>query len=174
MADNVELPGTGAVVATDDIGSGVQAQYVKLLDGTSGEDTPIAGDANGLDVDVTRLPAGTNTIGATRDAGPAWTVTHTYTTSADMTTAAALTAAPTAGQKIVLDDILISSDTTMLFELEMETSANVLAAVRLTANSPMQITFRDGLKGDAADKKVFGDASVAGNVYITAAYHSEA
>lgn len=112
--------------------------------------------------------------GATKDAGPSWTVTRAYTTSADMTTAAALTAAPTAGQKIVLDDIIISTDTAMLFEIEMETSANVLAAVRLPANGTVQLTLRNGLKGDAADKKLFGDASAAGNVYITCCYHSEA
>lgn len=108
------------------------------------------------------------------DSGPTWTATRTYTTSADMQTAAALTVAPTSGQKIVLDDIIISTDTAMLFELEMETSGNVLAAVRLPANGTVQITLRDGLKGDLADKKIFGDASVAGNVYITACYHSEA
>lgn len=33
MADNVTLPATGQVVATDDVG-GVQVQYVKLMDGT--------------------------------------------------------------------------------------------------------------------------------------------
>lgn len=36
MADDVTLPGTGAVVATDDIGGGRQAQLMKLLDGTDG------------------------------------------------------------------------------------------------------------------------------------------
>jgi hypothetical protein len=44
LADNVTLPGTGAVVASDDIGSGVQAQRVKPVwgvDGT-GTDTAIA------------------------------------------------------------------------------------------------------------------------------------
>ena len=112
-------------------------------------------------------------IGATRDAGPSWVVTRTYTTSADMQTAAALTAAPTFGQCIVLDDILISTDTAMLFEIEMETSTNVLAAVRLPANGTVQLTFRDGLKGDVVNKKIYGDAGAAGNVHITAAYHSE-
>jgi hypothetical protein len=44
LADNVTLPGTGAVVASDDIGSGVQAQRIKPVwgaDGT-GTDTAIA------------------------------------------------------------------------------------------------------------------------------------
>ena len=55
MADNITLPGTGAVVRSDDVGAGVQAQYFKLMDGTDGGTDVIPGDAaNGLDVDVTR------------------------------------------------------------------------------------------------------------------------
>ena len=135
-----------------------------------------AGDNNIGNVDVVTLPAlatGTNTIGATKDAGPNWTSVATYTTSADMTTAAAITAAPTAGQKIVITDILISSDTIMLFEFEEETSATVFAAVRLAVNSPVQITPRGKWKLATADKKLFGDAGAAGNVYITVWYYSE-
>jgi hypothetical protein len=51
VADNVTLPGTSAVVSTDDIGAGVQAQNVKLMDGTGGSSAVIPGDAtNGLRV----------------------------------------------------------------------------------------------------------------------------
>lgn len=58
MADNVTLPGTGTVVAADDISS-VWYQRVKLVDGTLDSTAAIPGDAtNGLDVDPTRLPAG--------------------------------------------------------------------------------------------------------------------
>lgn len=120
------------------------------------------------------LPTGTNSIGGTKDNGPFWTVVRTYTTSADMTTAAALTAAPTSGQKIVLDDIIISTDTAMNFSLQEETSATVFAKVYMAANSTVQLTPRDGFKTAVADKKFFGDASAAGNVAITALYHSEA
>jgi hypothetical protein len=71
LADNVTIPATGAgtatpVVATDDV-VGVHYQRVKLVDGTLDSTAAIAGDAvNGLDVDVTRLPAlvaGTANIG---------------------------------------------------------------------------------------------------------------
>jgi hypothetical protein len=59
MADNIILPGTGASVATDEISAGVQVQYMKIMDGTSSGSEVISGTtANGLDVDVTRLPAG--------------------------------------------------------------------------------------------------------------------
>ncbi len=63
MSDNVTLPGTGEVIATDDV-STVQYQRVKLVDGTLNSTAAIPGDAtNGLDVDVTRVkPDGTNTM----------------------------------------------------------------------------------------------------------------
>jgi len=68
MADNTLLnAGAGGnTIATDDV-AGVHYQRVKLVDGTLEGTGAIAGDAaNGLDVDVTRLPAlvaGTANIG---------------------------------------------------------------------------------------------------------------
>lgn len=47
MADNVTLPGTGEVIATDDIG-GVQYQMMKLVDATLNSTTPIGTEANPL------------------------------------------------------------------------------------------------------------------------------
>jgi hypothetical protein len=108
------------------------------------------------------------------DNGPGWTSTVTYTASADMQTAAALTAAPTSGQKIVITDIIFSSDTAMNFEFEEETSATVFAKVYIPANGTVQLTPRIPIKLATANKKLFGDASAAGNVAITVTYHSEA
>ena len=79
MADNpvyqsatlATLP-VGTTPAADDVtitgmAGPALVQFVKLVDGTANGVSPIAGDAaNGLDVDVTRLPAlaaGTNNIG---------------------------------------------------------------------------------------------------------------
>lgn len=57
MADNVTLPGTGVIVAADDV-SGVLYQMFKLALGGNGVADFAPGDtSNGLDVDVTRLPA---------------------------------------------------------------------------------------------------------------------
>jgi len=58
MADNVEITaGSGTIVKTDQVGTD-HVQYVKLMDGTADGSGVIPGDAtNGLDVDVTRLPA---------------------------------------------------------------------------------------------------------------------
>lgn len=46
MADNVTLPGTGEVIATDDIG-GVQYQQMKLVDGTLGSANAAVVDGDG-------------------------------------------------------------------------------------------------------------------------------
>ncbi|MGQ0836337.1 MAG: hypothetical protein ACT4O5_15735 [Gammaproteobacteria bacterium] len=68
MVDNVvtNAGAGGATIASDDV-AGVHYQRVKLVDGTADSTAAIPGDAaNGLDVDVTRLPslpAGTNNIG---------------------------------------------------------------------------------------------------------------
>jgi hypothetical protein len=67
MADNVAITaGSGTAIAADDVGS-VFYQRIKIDGGDNGLAAPILGDsANGLDVDVTRLPAlaaGTNNIG---------------------------------------------------------------------------------------------------------------
>lgn len=146
--------------------TGIAKKYHDNGDGTYSEVVYTGGAA--------ALPAGTSVIGATKDAGPSQTITRTYTASADMTTAAAITAAPASGQKIVLMDVLISVSVATVITLEMETSANVLAGFHMPANSTLQITPRGWIKGDAADKKIFAKSTVAGAVKFTAVYFSEA
>jgi len=51
MADNVTLPGTGEIVATDDIG-GVQYQQMKLVDSTPNSTTPVGTASNPLPVNA--------------------------------------------------------------------------------------------------------------------------
>jgi hypothetical protein len=74
MADNITFqsatpatPPNATVVATDDAGAAGHVQIVKLAISTDGSATPVPADAtNGIDVDVTRLPAlpaGNNNIG---------------------------------------------------------------------------------------------------------------
>jgi len=126
------------------------------------------------DVDVTSIAAGSNTIGGTTDEGAGWTTVRTQTSSADMTTTAALTAAPTSGQYIVVDDIIFSTDTAMNFTFEIETAGTDHVKVYCPANTTMQLTPRAKWKMETADKKLYGIASVAGNVAVTVFYHSEA
>lgn len=126
-----------------------------------------------------KLVAGTDTIGATLDAGPAWTtvrgVSGVPVNSADMTTAAAVTDVPTTGQKLVIDDILISAATAMSVSLTEETSGTVIRGpIYLAANSTTQITLRGKTKLATANKKLLCTASVAGNLTVEAVYHSEA
>lgn len=74
MADNVTLPGTGAVIASDDAGAGGQVQIIKLAISEDGSATAIPADTtNGLDVDVTRLIPGTSAtaLGKAEDAAHA-------------------------------------------------------------------------------------------------------
>ncbi len=56
MADNTTLPGTGAVIATDDIGGGVQVQRTKQTFGADGTATDVS-TANPLPVVQTGTPA---------------------------------------------------------------------------------------------------------------------
>ncbi len=108
------------------------------------------------------------------DSGATAAGTETYTTSADMTTAAAIGPAPTATEKSKLLQLVISTDTTMLFTLQEETSATVRYVLALAPYVPVMLVFRYPPKLATADKKWFGKASVAGNVYVTTTTISEA
>ena len=184
MANLPVKDGNGTLVYLSSSGAGTDGNpFVNVHDVTLKASTAAIGKLaanSGVDigdVDILSLPAlsaGTNAIGSTTDGGPAQTVTRTYTASADMTTAAAITAAPTAGLKVAAMDLIISTDTAMSFSVQEETSATVFAKVFLPANGTAQLTPRGYLKATVADKKLMGKASVAGNVTITAIYFSEA
>jgi hypothetical protein len=120
------------------------------------------------------IAAGTNTIGGTRDAGPAWTSAYLHVASADASGGADLTAAPTAGQKICIDDVIISVGAALTVTLEEETSGADVAIFYMAANSTIQITPRGKIKLPTADKKLRLDTSGAGNIAVTVTYHSEA
>jgi len=122
---------------------------------------------------TTVIGAGTAAIGSTKDNGPAWTPTRTYTAISTATTTD-ITIAPTSGQKIVLDDCLISCDAACAVSIVEETSGTVFAKVFVPANGTVQITLRDAIKAAVADKKLRAITSAAVNTSITACYHSEA
>lgn len=164
MADNITInTGSGGpVVAADDISS-VFYQRVKLSVGADGSATDVSSAAP--------LPASDN--------GPGWTqvfgVSGARFTSADATTAAAATDAPTSGQKLVIDDIIFSvGATAMQVDFQIETAATVFMTFYCPANTSYQFTPRGKMKLATADKKLMIKASVAGNVACTVFYHSEA
>lgn len=153
-----------------------------LADGTFAERVIVVGlDGSKIATGNPALPAGSNTIGGTTDAGPAWTtvwgVSGLPFTSADQHSAvASVTDAPTSGQKLVLDDIIVSVDTQMNVTFKCETTGAVVCGpFYLPANSQMQVTPRGkGRKLATADKKLQVITSVAGNIMVDIGYHSEA
>ena len=62
----------------------------------------------------------------------------------------------------------------MRVDLKEETTGTVLASIYLPANGSAQITPRGKLKLATADKKLQVITSAAGNIAVTAFYHSEA
>ncbi len=110
---------------------------------------------------------------AGKDNGPHWTPTRTYTTTTTATTTD-ITVAPAAGQKIYLDDCLISADAAQTVSIVEETSGTVFAKVYIPANGTVQITLRDGIKAAVADKKLRAITTTTAATSITACYHSEA
>lgn len=112
------------------------------------------------------------------DAGTAWPtqwgVGNAPVTSADMSGAATnVTESPESGKKLVIDDILVSSDTALKFTFTEQTTGYVVAHIRVPANGTMQLTFRGRRRLSTADKKLFCQTSAAGNVEILVGHHSE-
>ncbi len=99
------------------------------------------------------------------------TATHQYTTSADMSSAAAnLTAAPASGKRIAVTDLIVSAEAAMVLTLKEETSGTVVAALDLVAHSVVAINLAGRLRLPTADKRLQGQTSVSGNIYVTAVW----
>lgn len=132
-----------------------------------------------LFADGVPMAAGSAAIGTVKDGGFAFTtslgVTGARFTSADASGAAAsITDAPTTGQKIVLTDIILSSDTALRLDLKEETSGTILASIYMGAGTTVNVVTRGKLKLATANKKLQIQASAAGNISATAIFYSEA
>ncbi len=174
MADNydvIDANGSRRTIATAE-SAGVHTPKVSVTISTVGIDQ-VTANANEV-----VLKASSAIVGATKDAGPNWTsafgVSSAKFQSADATTAAAVTDAPTSGQKLVITDILVGTDTAMRADFQEETSGTIIASIYLAANSTVQWTPRGKVKLATADKKLMIDASASGNVAVTVCYWSEA
>src|SRR5512138_2006326 len=97
---------------------------------------------------------GINGTASARDAGPSWVPAQKHTASADLTTAAAITLAPDTGQRVVIDDLIVSSAVATTLTLQMENTADVLAVLSIPASSVTQITPRDGFRADVAGARI--------------------
>jgi hypothetical protein len=131
-----------------------------------------------MSVSTVTIAPSTNVMGGTYDAGPSWTssfgVASACVESSDMRTATVLTDLPTSGKKLVITDIIASSDTSMSLLFEEETSGTDIFKIYLPATSVVQLTPRSKIKLATADKRLTGKASVSGNVNVTVSYYSEA
>jgi len=136
-------------------------------------------DSAGNSVDLSALEALNGMLSA-KDAGPAWTtirgVDGEPVTSADMSAAAvAVIDAPDTGEKLVIDDLWLSTAEELSFTLTEETTGTViLGPLYMAANSTQQITPRGRLKLDTADSQLMCQTSAAGAVSVLVLGHSEA
>lgn len=164
----------GAITIGDvKIQDGVGATLAKVANGN----TLVSTDPALAVRDAGPLPAGTNVIGqanalpAPAILGVAGARFH----SADQSGApAAVTDAPTAGQKLVITDLIISAQTNMVLTFTEQTSGTILLVVDVLAHVPLPLSFRGKLKLLTADKKLMVQASVAGVIDISPLYFSEA
>jgi hypothetical protein len=106
-----------------------------------------------------------------KDDGPAWAYDQHYVTSADAQAGVAITDAAPTGKNVVIDDILISTDTAMNVILKSGTTATAFFKTFLYSYVPVFISFRDGLRCPDAAEAVKAFASVAGNIAIACSYH---
>jgi hypothetical protein len=109
----------------------------------------------------------------TKDAGIVRTSAATYTALAT-TARTAVTPAPTTGQYLIVDDIVMSSDAALNVTFSRE-DANSTAVMKIymPANGTVQITPRGMLKISTVTKKLNAKTSAAGNVSLTVFTHSE-
>lgn len=160
----------GSVADTAVTNPGANATVVALLKGLLAASTP-----NGLtDSQLRATPLPTYATGPTWTGS--WGVAGVPVTSANMSAApVAVTDPPTSLQHLVIDDLLISSDTALRFTLTEQTSGTVIAYLRLPANGSLHVALDHDLrKLPTADRKLMCQTSAAGNVEILAGYHSEA
>lgn len=111
---------------------------------------------------------------ATMDAGPAWASSYLHTASADASGGVDVTASPTSGQKIVVDDVIVSTGAALTVTFEEETSGTDVLRLYMAANGIAQVTPRGKIKLATADRKLRIVTSGAGTVAVTVCYHSEA
>lgn len=113
---------------------------------------------------------------AVSDRGPDWDTTIGVARAAVVITTATTTSvtdAPTTGSKIVITDIIVSSDTAQVLTFIEETSATVIFKLYIGANVPVQITPRSKVKLATANKKLQLTTSGAVNCACTVLYYSE-
>jgi hypothetical protein len=114
---------------------------------------------------------------ATTDSGTSVTAQQRFTIDGEDPGTAPVTVAgpPAAGQKVVIDDLLVSTQAVdMRLEFTESDTAEVLFPVNLLAGLAPQFTLRGKFKLPTADKSLVMNSSVAGLVDGVILWHSEA
>ena len=132
-------------------------QWLKLVD---------TGDGVTYSYAMTAIPAG----GTTSDFGVGGSSVY----SVDTTGTVAVTDAPAAGMKLVLDGLVLSTNPGLTVTFEEETSKARILQVITIANTPYTINFPAKVKLSTAAKKLNVVASAAGTVNALVMYHQEA
>lgn len=96
--------------------------------------------------------------------------------SADASAAPApITDAPATGQKIVCDELVLSSDTANItITITEETTGKILYRIYITTNQSIVLVGNDRFKLSTPNTRIMLQASKAGNVSATAFWYSEA
>ena len=110
-----------------------------------------------------------------KDGGEFWQgrITGPVTSSDATSIPLTITGTPDIGKIVRIDDLFISTDTTMLITIRTKTTQTVIDRFRLGADLPIQRTPRNGLKSIKVNEAVELIASVSGNIYVTCNWHSE-
>jgi hypothetical protein len=114
-------------------------------------------------------------ITSVQDGGPSWTSIMATTSSADMSAAKAnLIAAPTAGLKAVITDLLITAAADMTLTLTEETTNADFGKINLKAGVPFHFSPHGKWKTTTAVKRLQGQTSGAGQIDILILSYNEA
>lgn len=113
---------------------------------------------------------GTNSLGGVKDNGPFYTPVQQRSTSADATGGLNITTAPSINTKAnILDDLVISVDTTMEVTVAEAAGVNLLS-VFILANTNFPFSPTNRLRA-SVNKQVKVTASVAGQIRVFASWH---
>ncbi|QIG49558.1 hypothetical protein G5V57_18680 [Nordella sp. HKS 07] len=152
MADDVTLPGTGAVIVTDDVGGGRQIQLVKLDGGANGASAPVVSgaqaSANSLPVVGPNDEFVTVTVDVTRPADTtAYAVDDCISNSTSAPTTFTISnAAKASGGSGLITDMTVLSNNDPLAALQGEIFLFDSAVISPNDNAAFQVSDADARK----------------------------
>lgn len=104
--------------------------------------------------------------------GTKFGVSSALFTSADASSAAAVTDAPDTGEKIAICDVVVSAAAAMEIALEEETSGTEILKFHVAQDSTVSFSPTYPIVLPTANKKLMIDTDTAGSVAVTVVYYS--